>query len=474
MPVGPFRTAFLRLYHLLHGSGTLIINSGAMAAGTIVTAALGLLYWWLAARAFPPAAIGKASALLSVMGLIGLLGEAGLGTLLIGEITTHRSKAPGLIAAAALVGTALGVLLALTFAFVTQRAGLAGPTSWVEVSAFVAGCGLTVFHMVTLQGLVGNLNGGGRTIELVLFSLMKLLLIATAAAVGARSDTAIVLTWPFGIVASWFCFDLLTAGGARRLVGRPDFELLHELRHKVVGHYALDVVMQAPAVVMPYVVLVLLSPDTNAAFAAIWMVVSTASMIPAVAATVLFPVVRADPSRYKRDLLVSLTMSLLFSLACAIFVLAYSKQMLAFFNPAYATIAGSDLRFLGFGLLGLTLKFHFCALARLRNRMGKAAGLFAALGALELAMSIAGAKFAGLEGLVLGWMLAVSIEGAFALVMFAFPGKLDGVAAPSQREHRQASGGTTHANERNDQRDLLLPGAECPALPTSWRLNRIR
>jgi hypothetical protein len=189
--------------------------------------------------------------------------------------------------------------------------------------------------------------------------------------------------------------------------------------------------MQAPGVVMPYVVLVLLSPDTNAAFAAIWMVVSTASMIPAVAATVLFPVVRADPSRYKRDLLVSLTMSLLFSLACAIFILAYSKQMLAFFNPAYATIAGSDLRFLGFGLLGLTLKFHFCALARLGNWMRKAAGWFAAAGALELVMSVAGAKLDGLQGLIAGWILVVSLEGAFALGILAFGTRL---AAGPMRE----------------------------------------
>ena len=35
---------------------------------------------------FPPEVIGNASGLLSVMSLIALLGEAGLGTLLIGEI----------------------------------------------------------------------------------------------------------------------------------------------------------------------------------------------------------------------------------------------------------------------------------------------------------------------------------------------------------------------------------------------------
>jgi O-antigen/teichoic acid export membrane protein len=400
---------------MVSGSATLVVNSGAMAVGTVATAALGLLYWWFAARTFPPSAIGKSSALLSVMNLIGMLGEAGLGTLLIGEIGPHLRKAPGLVAAVAIVGTGLGVLLALAFAFATRSAGLAGPVGWYETLAFVIGCGLTVLHLVMLRALVGQLNGGGTMIGQVLFSMAKLLLIAAVAASGSESDTAIVLTWPAGVVTSWLCFDLLTGGGARHLVGRPDFGLLHELRHKVVGHYALDVAVQAPAIVMPYVVLVLFTPNTNAAFAVVWMIISTASTIPAQAATVLFPVVRADPSRYRRNLAVSLTISLLFSLSCAIFVAAYSRPMLAFFNPAYPEIAGSGLRLLGFGLVGLTLKFHLCALARLGNWMRIAAGWFAVGGALELAMAIAGGKLAGLQGFVGGWTLTVSLEGVLAL-----------------------------------------------------------
>ncbi|TIX45980.1 MAG: hypothetical protein E5V26_03040, partial [Mesorhizobium sp.] len=67
-----------------------------------------------------------------------------------------------------------------------------------------------------------------------------------------------------------------------------------------------------------------------------------------------------------------MTASLLFSLVCAVIVFTYSQQILAVFNPAYPEIAGSSLRFLGFSLLGSTLKFHACTLARLGDRMRKA------------------------------------------------------------------------------------------------------
>jgi O-antigen/teichoic acid export membrane protein len=415
MPVAHMRRTFRK-------SATFIVNTGALAAGTMAAAALGFVYWWLAARMFPPEAIGRASALLSVMGLVGLLGEAGLGTLLIGETVRHRDRAPGLTAATAV----FGLLLALGSAslFVAGEAYLVksrGPIDgWIEASIFIVGCGVTVLTMVGDQAFVGSLNSVGRMIQQVLFSTFKLVLIAVAVIAGLASDAAILLTWVAGMAASWVAFDLVTGGGARRLVGRPDFGLLRSLRRRVMDHYALDVSLQAPGTIMPYMVLVLLSPATNAAFASLWMMVSMASVIPAVAATALFPVVRANPTQSRYDILVSLTTSLLFSLVCAVLVFAYSKQILALFNPAYPAIAGSSLRFLGFSLLGSTLKFHACALARLGDWMRKAARWFALGAVLELCLAIAGAKFAGLQGLVVGWTLAVSIEGACAAVVFGF------------------------------------------------------
>jgi Na+-driven multidrug efflux pump len=154
------------------------------------------------------------------------------------------------------------------------------------------------------------------------------------------------------------------------------------------------------------------------------------SLIPAAMATVLFPVVRASPKQSGHNILVSLTASLLFSLICAVFIFTYSQQILALFNPAYPEIAGTSLRFLGFSLLGSTLKFHACTLARLSDAMRKASRWFALGGLLELCFAVAGAKLDGLQGLVLGWTLAVSIEGACAALVLAFATKLDSAAGP--------------------------------------------
>jgi O-antigen/teichoic acid export membrane protein len=426
------RTAVMRVSRTLRKSATLVTNSGALAIGTVATAGLGFVYWWLAARMFPPEVIGNASALLSVMGFVGILGEAGLGTLLVGEIVRHPGRESGLIAAAACVGVALALGLALLFVFgETQLVGSRGPIDgWLKAGLFVLGCGLTAFSNVLDQALVGYLRSSDRMVRQVQFSTFKLMLIAAAAAAGFASDTAIVLTWVAGLLASWIGLDLLTRGGVRHLVERPDFRLLHALRHKVLDHYALDVSLQASGVIMPYLVLVLLSPTTNAAFVSVWMLVFMASLIPAAMATVLFPVVRANSKQSRHDMLVSMTASLLFSSVCALFVFTYSRQLLALFNPAYPEIAGSSLRFLGFSLLGSTLKFHACTLARLGDKMRKASLWFAFGGLLELGFAVAGAKLDGLQGLVVGWTLAVSIEGVCAALVLAFATKLGSAASP--------------------------------------------
>lgn len=431
-------TAIIRVRRELRKSTALMMNSGALAIGTIAAAGLGFVYWWLAARVFPPEVIGNTSALLSVMGLIGLLGEAGLGTMLVGEIIRNPGKERGLVGAAACVGVTLAVGLALLFlfghAYLNSSTGLIG--GWFEGVAFVLGCGLTVLGIVADQAFLGNLRSTGKMIRQVLFSTLKLMLIAAAAAAGYTSNAALLLSWVAGLLASVIGVDLLTRGGARHLIGLPDFQLLHTLRSKVFDHYALDVALQAPSIIMPYLVLVLLSPATNAAFVALWMLVSMASLIPAAMATVLFPIVRASPKQSRHDILVSVMASLLFSLVCAAFIFAYSQNILAVFNPAYPEIAGSSLRFLGFSLLGSTLKFHACTLARLGDRMRKASRWFALGGLLELCLVIAGAKLGGLQGLVLGWTLAVSIEGACAALILAFAMKLDSAAGPVSNRSR--------------------------------------
>lgn len=400
-----------RLAALRHA--TLLRNSAAMAFGTGGSAVLGFAYWWLAARTFSPEAMGKASALLSLMALVGLIGEGGLGTMLTGELMRRPHRQAGLIAAAALVALMLSIgagSIGLVVLGLVPEASTGLISSVASDFWLIVGAGLTGLSFILDQAFVGLLQSGVRMLRQLLFSIAKLGLLA-AVAIWATNESAILATWVAALLLSLAAVEMLVRKRGWSLFHRPDFALLNALKRTAIDHYRLDLGIMAPAVVMPYLVTVLLSPASNAPFSVVWMVVSVLSVVPASLTTVLFPVIRADPDHSRAKMLLSLGASMLFAIVCSAVILLYSSQILRFFNPLYPDIAGTSLKFLGFGLIGLVIKFHICTFARLRNVMREASIWFLIGGLFELACTMVGSRIAGLEGLVIGWVAGVLVEG---------------------------------------------------------------
>jgi len=396
-------------------------NSVAVAVGAVATAAFGFLYWWLAARSFPLEVIGKCSALLSLMGLVGLLGEGGFGTLLTGEIVCHPGRERGLIGAAAIATSTLsftaGGLLLILLNLAPSMLGNLVPSKLSQLW-FIIGCALTGLSMVTDQAFVGMLQSNLRMLRQLLFSVCKLVLIVVVA-LWSGNEAMILLSWVASQMISFAAIEMLMRKRGGSLIQRPDFSLLRGLMPKVVGHYMLDVSIQAPSTILPYLVAVLLSPAINAAFYALWMVLSVMAVIPAALTTVLFPVIRTRPDQYRQKMLLSLGLSLAFASLVSAFVFTYSTELLRLFNPLYADIGGSHLRFLGFGMIGAVVKVHICAGARLSNNMRRASLWFSLGGLFELASAWVGCRIGGLEGLSIYWAAAIVIEGLIMLLSVA-------------------------------------------------------
>ena len=394
----------------------LVKNSSTIAIGNGIGAILGFVYWSVAAHWLSPEVIGSASGLLSLMGFSGLLGDAGLGTLLTGEILRWPGRERGLISAAMIVALLLSLVVGAAILIVSERVFHVLTNQPLVNLYLVLGCGATGLSLVMDQAWLGMLESKLRMLRQLLFAILKLsfLVIAT---IWLSDMSAILGSWVAALLISVVTGELLMRRSDNSLFHCPDFELLSSLKSKVMNHYRLDMGIMAPSILLPYLVMVVLSPSANAVFTMLWMVMLVASIVPATLATVLFPAIQAEPHHYRNRMNLSLAISVAYSVAFGVFIFFFSTYILQVFNPIYAVIGDGYLRLLGFGLIGTAIKAHICAAARLNNRM-RDASLSVFLAALfEFGSVVIGAHFAGLEGVAIGWMIATLAEAAVLLVV---------------------------------------------------------
>ena len=394
----------------------LLESAALLAVGTGVAAVLGFVYWLIAARAFPAAAVGYAAAAISLMNFIGHLGEFGLGALMMGEVkkfeSPHRFIASGLLVAAlcsaafGLAYAALNTLLGLDFGNIAR-----GYTAL----AFALGCGLTSLTLVLDQALVGLSRSPAQALRNVAFAVCKLALLAAAPLLLAHSrldETTILVSWLLGQLASILLLAACAPDAARRLLGRPKLSLLGPHVRDTLAHHGLNMANFAPGLLLPSLVVMVISPATNAAFYAAWTLINVAYLAPASLAQVVYAVGAEDRAELARRLRVSLGISMGAGVGVAIVCLVGAPFILSLFSPAYVPVASESLQLLGFSVFLIAIKYHYVAVQRVHNQM-KTASLLVALGCvMELAGALVGGRHGQLFDLTRGWFLGLGCEVA--------------------------------------------------------------
>ena len=184
---------------LLMNQAVLLLNAGMLGLGTLMTAILGFVYWWFAARSFSAEAVGLAAAAISLMNLLANLGEVGLGPFLMGEIGRQKRAGPfltGALLASFSASIVVGLIYLAIAAFTSTQLGSIVGSSATDLF-FVVACALTAVTLVLDQALVGLLRSGLQLARNVVFAASKLLLlIALGLTLGrATSELTIFTTW---------------------------------------------------------------------------------------------------------------------------------------------------------------------------------------------------------------------------------------------------------------------------------------
>jgi O-antigen/teichoic acid export membrane protein len=168
--------------------------------------------------------------------------------------------------------------------------------------------------------------------------------------------------------------------------------------------------LQAPSLILPVLVTILLSAETNAWFYVSWSITSIANIASSSLTTALYASSSAQPNTLPRKIRFTLGLALAATVLTSCVLLFATKQVLGIFGHSYAEQATWSLRILALESFPFIIKTHYIAVRRIEGKVAYATLPSLAGGTLELGASALGAHLGGLSGLSLGWLLAVCIE----------------------------------------------------------------
>ena len=396
--------------------GPIVRNAAALYGTTIVTSILGFVYWFVAARLAPAAAVGTASAIQSAAQFLGIFCVVGLNTLLISELAADKSEARSLmLTAAAGVGVvayilSAGIGIGLASVSTTLREGLNGPGS---ILIFAVLSALTTVLVLLDDACIGLLRGDLQLRRNAVFAMSKLALLPILIwAWSSQSGMELVVAWMGGLAISLATLGVQLVKLTKGQSSRFDLQRILDKRRLVMGHHWLNLSIQSPRLILPVLVAIIVGPAANAAFTAAFLVVSFVNVIPSQLSTVLFALAPGDEADLHLQVRKTMRICLVISVVTAPLFVIFAPLILRIFGHDYVTAAAA-LAVLGFATYPQTIKAHYVAIARVRGRMQRAALWTLVGGCLEVGFAAVGAIKHGLTGLAVAYLIAATIEAIF-------------------------------------------------------------
>ncbi|MEV0828789.1 glycosyltransferase [Nonomuraea rubra] len=395
---------------LVRGTFLLLVNTVLLAAG-------GFVFFTLAARNYPVAAVGWLTAVTASVNLLSTVASLGLPTTLLRHLV--KAGDPRRLAATAVIAVgAIGGVLALLSLLVLAPLLPGGPELIRQPGTIVL---VTALVMVTAVG--GTLDAGLVAVRGT-GALLAKNVVGTVLKVGALLPlvplgfTGLVLAYGGGTLLA--C--LLGGAALWRRLRRPEGararpgELLRRYLPFSAAGYLATVLGMLPSTVVPLEVLAVQGPQAAAYFAIAFQVAAFLSFIPSTSAQVLFAEAqRISLRRYLRKAVAGIYGLLVPAVAV---IVAGAPYILRVFGEGYAAQAARPLRVLALAALVGAGNYLVDTILISRDRTGAYVFMNGANAVLVLGLVAALLPY-GLTAAALGWTLAQGLSlllGAGVLV----------------------------------------------------------
>jgi O-antigen/teichoic acid export membrane protein len=353
------------------------------------------------------------------MTLLGNFCILGLGTLLIGELSQQPGQEAPLISGALLLVGAVGGCVAPIFALVASYLSANFQMfkgGFGDIMLFAVGVSLTAVTLVLDQAFIGLMRGSLQLWRNTLFATTKLVaLIIVSFWFSHITGMTIYVTWAIGNALSLIALAgfIFSKKGALRRTYLPQWGIFRKLRAAALQHHLLNLALQAPALILPIQVTVLLSATANAWFYISWMISGFFLVLPYALTTALYAASSAQPATLAHRIRFTLALAIVTNGVAVGLLLLSANLILALFGHTYAEQAALCLRILSLAAFPLIIKDHYISICRVQKQLAYALFLITAGVVVELCAAALGARLGGLTGLSLAWVIAVCIEATF-------------------------------------------------------------
>ncbi len=394
-------------------------NAYALMANTAGNSILGLLYWVLAARTFPDAAVGRGNALISLMMLVSTFTQLNWSGALIRFLPRAGRSARQMLLTAYLMATGLAAVAAAAVMAYCHFAR--APDDPLYVSAGVA----VWFVVATVAWSVFNLQDAALTgmrsavwvpLENGVYGLVKLVLLVVVART-SLSD-GVFASWTIPVIALLVPVNLLLF---RRILPRhatmePDAPPpgRRVLARYMAGDYAAQAFTQLSSTFLPVLVVSLLGAAQGAYYLPAQTAFAAMGMLATAITSSLVVEAARDEQATHRLARAMLRRICVLVLPAGAFVGLAAPWLLELFGSQYRAGATTVLQLMMLSLLPRVPVALYVTKCRLDNRTGT----LALLQFTQAALVIGGtAVFAPTAGLVaVGWsVLAAEVVPALAV-----------------------------------------------------------
>ncbi|WP_293863974.1 hypothetical protein [uncultured Alsobacter sp.] len=344
--------------HAWLGHASLILLSQVLAAG------LGVVYWVVAARFYPAETVGKASAELSFIFLLGTVAELGLRSALVRYLPQHPGNGRRLVLQFAGLNAAAALAISLAILVAPWR-WLAD--SWVNTPWLAAATLVWTLYFVQSGALIGLRLTNHFLVQSLLFNAGKLALLLACALLAVPG--AVVISWfaTAPLIAAAYWSLTLRRADSGRLAGNPPMPL-RDMAGLVSLDFAGSLLAETTLRLLPLLVLRLIGAAEAAYFYQAFLV---ASMLRLVTSSLVasFTVEGArDPSRRRDFSRRMILIALVLSVAGSLFLLAFGHWIMLVFGRDYALNGTVALWLMGASAVPYVINAWFIAHARLMGR----------------------------------------------------------------------------------------------------------